>query len=58
MAARIAAAARLWLQPRSPWMARAEREVTAFSPQMVRLGLRGLFADIAANVEEIGRAHV
>jgi len=54
-AATIAAAARLWLEPRSPWMARAKRELTAFSPQMVELGLRELFADIAANAEELER---
>lgn len=51
----IAATARLWLQPRSLWMTRAKRELTAFSPQMVELGLRELFADIAANVEELER---
>ncbi|MBI5394635.1 MAG: hypothetical protein HZA91_04985 [Verrucomicrobia bacterium] len=51
----IAATARLWLTPRSPWMTRAKRELTAFSPQMVELGLRELFAEIAANVEELER---
>ncbi|MCX7826545.1 MAG: hypothetical protein N2689_13445, partial [Verrucomicrobiae bacterium] len=51
----IAAAARLWLKPRSPWMARARRELTAFSPPMVEMGLRELFADIAAHVEELER---
>ncbi len=54
-AATIAAAARLWLEPRSPWMARAKRELAAFSPQMIELGLRELFAEIAANVEELER---
>ncbi len=54
-AATIAAAARGWLAPRSPWMARAKRELTAFSPPMVELGLRELFEDIAANVEELAR---
>ncbi|MBI5684311.1 MAG: hypothetical protein HZC54_04465 [Verrucomicrobia bacterium] len=51
----IAATARLWLRHGSPWMARARRELTAFSPQMVELGLHELFADIAANVEELER---
>ncbi|MFA6562143.1 MAG: acyl-CoA reductase [Verrucomicrobiia bacterium] len=51
----IAATARLWLKRGSPWMARAKRELTAFSPQMVELGLRELFADITANVEELER---
>jgi hypothetical protein len=51
----IAATARLWLRHGSPWMARARRELTAFSPPMVELGLRELFADIAANVEELER---
>jgi hypothetical protein len=36
-------------------MARAKRELTAFSPPMVELGLRELFEDIAANVEELER---
>lgn len=49
----IAATARLWLKRRSPWMARARRELTAFSPPMVELGLRELFTDIAANVEKL-----
>ena len=51
----IAAAARLWLEPRSSWMARAKRELTVFSPPMVELGLRELFEDVAANVEELER---
>lgn len=51
----IAAAARLWLKRGSPWMSRAKRQLTAFSPQMVELGLRELFTDIAANVEELER---
>jgi hypothetical protein len=51
----IAATARLWLRHGSPWMARARRELPAFSPPMVELGLRELFADIAANVEELER---
>jgi len=51
----IAVAARLWLKRGSPWMARAKRQLTAFSPQMVELGLRELFTDIAANVEELER---
>jgi hypothetical protein len=51
----IAATARLWLKRGSPWMARAKRELTAFSPQMVEFGLRELFADIAANIEELER---
>jgi Acyl-CoA reductase (LuxC) len=51
----IAAAARLWLKRGSPWMARAKREVTAFSPQMVELGLRELFEEIATNVVELER---
>ena len=51
----IAATARLWLRRGSPWMARARRELTSFSPPMVELGLRELFADIAANVEELAR---
>lgn len=49
----ITATARLWLKRGSPWMARAKRQLTAFSPQMVELGLRELFTDIAANVEEL-----
>lgn len=51
----IAATARLWLKHGSPWMARAKRELTAFSPQIIELGLRELFTDIAANVEELER---
>ena len=51
----IAATARLWLKRKSPWMARAKRDITAFSPPMVELGLRELFADIAANVEQLER---
>ncbi|MCX6900826.1 MAG: hypothetical protein NT105_19280 [Verrucomicrobia bacterium] len=51
----IATTARLWLKRGNPWMARAKREVTAFSPQMVEMGLRELFEDIAANVEELER---
>ena len=51
----IAATARLWLKRGSPWMARAKRDITAFSPPMVGMGLRELFADIAANVEELER---
>lgn len=51
----IAAAARLWLKHNSPWMTRAKRELTAFSPAMVELGLRELFTDIAANVKELER---
>jgi len=51
----IATAAQLWLKRGSPWMARAKREATAFSPQMLDLGLRELFEDIAANVEELER---
>ncbi|MCX6910200.1 MAG: hypothetical protein NTY01_19445 [Verrucomicrobia bacterium] len=54
----IAATARLWLKRGSPWMARAKRELAAFSPQMVELGLRELFADIAANVEQLERREV
>lgn len=54
-AATIAAAARLWLAPRSPWLARARRQLTAFSPRMVELGLRELFEDIAASVEELAQ---
>lgn len=53
MAHRIAACAREWLKPRSVWMARAKREVRAFSPLMVELGLRELFAEISANVYEL-----
>jgi hypothetical protein len=49
----IAATAQLWLRRSSPWMTRAKRELTAFSPPMVELGLRELFAGIAANVEEL-----
>ena len=51
----IAATARLWLEHGSPWMDRAQRELTAFSPPMAELGLRELFEDIAANVEELER---
>jgi hypothetical protein len=39
-------------------MARAKRELTAFSPPMVELGLRELFADIASNVEDLERREV
>jgi Acyl-CoA reductase (LuxC) len=51
----IAAAARMWLKPRSPWMALAKRKLTAFSPRMIELGLRELFEDIAAHVGELKR---
>ncbi len=51
----IAATARLWLKRGSSWMARAKRDITAFSPPMVEMGLRELFADIASNVEELER---
>ena len=52
-AERIAAVARAWLVPRNRWMVRAKQKVTAFSPEMVELGLQELFSEISENVREL-----